>query len=176
MNANTSSSSGPFPPENEILFIGIDDVAEPVLLDGFAYWKTLCGARAFPPRGAVTVRGLGRLLRHTLLLRVIEGGKDYEYRIVGDAHVVAHGLSVQGKLWSQAGDPHSVHRQMNKIVYDRVAQGREPVALRSWMEREIHIQELVYREGIYLPLGEAGAVDHILAFSVYKPYLGPARG
>ena len=36
---------------------------------------------------------MSAILRHIVILRVIDGGKDYEYRLVGDAQ--AHRTAVQ---------------------------------------------------------------------------------
>ena len=157
-------------PEDGDAFIALEAIDSPVLKQGLVYWQGLRAGRKFPLRGDITPRGLGGLLRNALLLRVIDSGRDYEYRIVGDAHVLAHGVSVQGKLWSQVNDAQSAHRQMNKVTYDRVVQSGEPVALHSWMERDSNRRQLIYREAVYLPLGaDEETVDHILGFSVYFP-------
>jgi hypothetical protein len=110
------------------------------------------------------------LLRNTTLLRVIDGGKDYEYRIVGDAYVMAHGVSFQGKRWSQTDKLSPGYHAMIKSIYDRVVRKAEPVAMRGWIERSGHTSELIYSEYVFLPLGIGDeTVDHILVFAVYVP-------
>ncbi|HEY0283701.1 MAG TPA: PAS domain-containing protein, partial [Rhizomicrobium sp.] len=105
MNSD-SMMTPPFPSalEEQDAYISPEEVDSPILKHGFAYWKDLRAGREFPARSDITPRGLGSLLRNALLLRVIDRGEDYEYRIVGDAHVLAHGVSVQGKLWSQVNN------------------------------------------------------------------------
>jgi len=116
----------------------------------------------------MTVRALRSLLRNITLLRVIDGGRDYEYRVVGDAYVMAHGISFQGKCWSDLKTLAPRHWATIKPIYDSVVRTGEPLATRGWIERGICTDEFVYCEYVYLPLGtEEGVVDHILAVAVY---------
>ena len=147
-----------------------DEIDNPILLQGAAYWHDLRGYRDFPARSDVTPRGLAGLLRYTTLLRVIDGGKDYEYRIVGDAYVMAHGVSFQGKRWSDTGTISPGYHAMIKHTYDRVVRKGEPLATRGWIERGGRATELIYSEYLFLPLGSDGTtVDHLLVFAVYIP-------
>jgi hypothetical protein len=150
--------------------IALTDIDSPVLQQGIAYWRRLCGERSFPSRDDVTPRGLSSLLRNTTLLRVVDGGKDYDYRIVGDAYVMAHGISFQGKLWSETDKLSPGYHAMIKSIYDRVVRKAEPLAIRGWIERSSQQSEPIYSEYVFLPLGTDGAtVDHILVFAVYAP-------
>ena len=157
-------------PENLYGRIALSEIESTVLLQGIAYWDALRGARNFPSRFEITPRGLANLLRNTTLLRVIEGGKDYEYRIVGDAYVMAHGVSFQGKSWSETDKLSPGYHAMIKSTYDRVVRKAEPIAMRGWIERSGQKSELIYSEYVFLPLGRDGeTVDHILVFAVYVP-------
>ena len=157
-------------PEKLSSQIALGEIDSSILLQGLEYWRGLCGERKFPARTDVTPRGLGGLLRYTTLLRVIDGGKDYDYRIVGDAYVMAHGVSFQGKRWSQTDKLSPGYHAMIKSIYDRVARKAVPIAMRGWIERSGATAEYIYSEYIFLPLGTDGmTVDHILAFAVYVP-------
>jgi len=148
--------------------IALSQIDNVTLLEGLALWRRLREDRKYPPRSAMTPRLLKPLLRNTMLLRVINGGEDYEYRIVGDAYVMAHGRSFQGKCWSEMGDFVPSFHCFVKGVYDRLVQDGEPVAIRGWIERGFPSTGHVYCEYVYLPLGDdAIGVDHILAFAVY---------
>ena len=150
--------------------IALAEIDSTILLQGIAYWRGLCRERKFPARADVTPRGLAGLLRYTTLLRVIDGGKDYEYRIVGDAYVMAHGTSFQGKRWSDTDKLSPGYHAAIKSTYDRVVRKGEPVAMRGWIERGGKNSGLVYSEYLFLPLGESDqTVDHILVFAVYVP-------
>ncbi len=157
-------------PERSSSRIALKDIESSILLQGVAYWRDLSGERSFPARTDVTPRDLAALLRNTTLLRVIDDGKDYEYRIVGDAFVMAHGVSFQGKRWSEAGKLFPGYHALIKSVYDRVVRKGEPIAMRGWIERGGESSEMVYSEYVFLPLGADGkTVDHILVFAVYLP-------
>lgn len=158
-------------PVNPCSRVPLAEVTHPILVQAVAFWRRLAAGRKFPARSEVTPRGLGNLLRNTELLRVVDGGMDYEYRIVGDAYVLAHGVSFQGKAWSQIGRLSPRFHRMIKPVYDSVVATGEPVATRGWIERGGATDEHIYCEYVYLPLGADGAtVDHILIFAVYIPH------
>jgi hypothetical protein len=154
---------------NDRQCIALSEINSPILQDGIALWRKLCGAGKYPAREDVTPRLLKGLLRNTSLLRVIEGGRDYEYRIVGDAFVQAHGRSYQGMLWSETATLSRGYHDRIKPVYDHVVQTGEPLATRGWIERGDGSSEKIYSEYVFLPLGKT-AVDHILIFAVYLPH------
>ncbi|MDE2181490.1 MAG: PAS domain-containing protein [Alphaproteobacteria bacterium] len=150
--------------------VPLEEVDNPVLLQGLQYWRQLAGDRKIPSRSDVTPRGLGTLLRNTTLLRVIDNGADYEYRIVGDAYVMAHGISFQGRRWSETSKLSPGYSAMIKSTYDRVVREAAALATKGWIERGGGRLEYIYSEYVFLPLGgEAGGVDHILVFAVYHP-------
>jgi hypothetical protein len=154
---------------NDRQCIALSEINSPILQDGIALWRRLCGGRKYPAREDVTPRLLKGLLRNTTLLRVINGGRDYEYRIVGDAFVQAHGRSYQGMLWSETAALSRGYHDRIKPVYDHVVQAGEPLATRGWIERGDGSSENIYSEYAFLPLGKT-AVDHILIFAVYLPH------
>ena len=167
---DTAVSDSGCPPEKLSHRIALAEIDSPILLQGAAYWRGLCRERRFPARADVTPRGVAGLLRYTTLLRVIDDGADYEYRIVGDAYVMAHGISFQGKRWSDTDKLSPGYHAAIISTYDRVVRKGEPVAMRGWIERGAKKSGLVYSEYLFLPLGDNdGAVDHILVFAVYVP-------
>jgi hypothetical protein len=154
--------------------ISIDAVEAPAVRAGIGYWKRLCGQRKFPSRNEVMPRDILGLLRNTVLLRVIDDGADYEYRIVGDAHVIAHGFSAQGMRLSELDSVTKGYGKILKSLYDQPVHTREPLALRGWISKGEDESEFIYSESVFLPLGsDEGTVDHVLNFSVYVPH--PAK-
>ncbi|MGA7674449.1 MAG: PAS domain-containing protein [Rhizomicrobium sp.] len=169
-DSETAVSDSTRAPEKLSHRITLAEIDSTILLQGAAYWRGLCRARKFPARKDVTPRGLAGLLRYTTLMRVIDGGKDYEYRIVGDAYVMAHGVSFQGRRWSETDKLSPGYHATIKSTYDRVVRKGEPVAMRGWIERGSQKSELVYSEYLFLPLGsDDKTVDHILVLAVYVP-------
>jgi hypothetical protein len=164
------SHAGSGPAELSYGVVPLAEIDNPVLQQGMAYWRGLCGERKFPSRAEVTPRGILGLLRYTKLVRVIDGGRDYECRTAGDAYVMAHGYSFQGKYLSEIKPLVPTYANTVKAVYDRVVKTAAPVAIRGWVARGNHRGEHIYTEGVYLPLGPDGqTVDHVLVFAVFVP-------
>lgn len=149
--------------------ISLDDVESTAVRDAVAYWKTLCNGRAFPSRSEILPRDIRGLLRNICLLRVVDGGADYEYRVIGDAHVIAYGFSMQGKLLSNVDENAPGHAEVLKRLYDRVVRKGEPYALRGWIARSDIQKKYIYSESLFAPLGDGDVVDHVFNVSVYVP-------
>jgi hypothetical protein len=149
--------------------IPLDEVESSVVRNGIAYWRQLCDGRPFPTRAEVLPREIRGLLRNICLIKVVDAGADYEYRVIGDAHVIAYGFSMQGKRLSEY-DPRAIeHGPVLKRLYDRVVRKREPYALRGWIERSELQKTYIYSESLFAPLGDGDEVDHIFNVSVYVP-------
>ena len=148
--------------------IPLDDVESDVVRQGVALWRRLCDGRPFPARVDITARGLGGILRNTVLLRVIDGGADYEYRIVGDAFLQAHHFFPQGRNWSEVQAVAPDYAAAVKPAYDETVATLKPHARCGWTVRSERNPEPVYTEAVYLPLGpDEHTVDHILALAAY---------
>jgi len=128
--------------------IALIDIDSPIVRQGAGYWSGLCRGRRFPARGDVSPRELKALLRNITLLRVIEGGRDYEYRIVGDAYVMAHGRSFQGLKWSQTAQFSPGYHAAIKPVCDSVVRTGNPIATRGWIEKGADAGEHVFAKGL----------------------------
>jgi hypothetical protein len=127
-------------------------------------------ARSFPAREDIVPRDLAGLLRHVVLLRVIDAGADYEFRIVGDAHVISHGFNMQGLKVSDVDAYSPGYGPVLKSLYDRVVRRRDAYAFRGWLERGDQQKKYIYSESVFMPLGpDSVTVDHVLNFSVYIP-------
>jgi hypothetical protein len=137
------------------------------------YWMRLKGERRFPARADVTPRALGKLLRHVMLIKVLEN--DYEYRIVGDVQVQAYGENYQGMRLSELARERPKFAEGLKIFYDGVRMGRSPFAYRGWIGRDMPDTRYSYHEIALFPLGATdAAVDHILIAGIYVPRGQPA--
>ena len=115
---------------------------------------------------------LGRYAQFTSLARVVDGGDDYEFRVIGDAHVRAYGTSYQGKRVSDLiADAPRFGKQL-KASYDLVRVTGRPYGFRGVIGADIPESRFVWFETAYLPFGFDGAVDHILNAAVYTPRTG----
>lgn len=158
-------------PENASGLIALEAVDNPILVQALEYWNRLKGGRAFPARGDLMPRDLAPLLRHVCLMRVLEDGADYEYRIVGDAHVISHGFSMQGMRVSDIDRYSPGYGPVLKTLYDRAVRRRTCYAFRGWLERgERNKQQYIYSESVFMPMGPDDAtIDHVLNVAVYTP-------
>jgi hypothetical protein len=138
-----------------------------LLLKGLAIWRRQRGSRRFPARADMSPRQLASLLRNAVLVRVLNKGEDFEFRVVGDAIVIAQGASFQGKTTAQIEAALPGYGRMLKRVYGLVTASGEPSAYRGWFERGADGRAF-FHESLVLPLGEDdAAADHLLILGVY---------
>jgi hypothetical protein len=157
-------------PDSASGIIALDALESPIVRQGLDYWRRLKGDRAYPARTEMMPRELSPLLRNICLLRLVDDGADYEFRIVGDAHVISHGYSMQGLRVSGVDVYSPGYGAVLKSLYDRAVRKREPFAFRGWMERGEKRTQYIYSESVMLPLGPNEAtIDHVLSVSVYVP-------
>ncbi|MBV8977310.1 MAG: PAS domain-containing protein [Alphaproteobacteria bacterium] len=163
-------------PENELeipefstgRILTLDQIESETLRTVARNWNACRGERRFPPRAAITPRGLGRTLRHVSLLRVLDGGADYEYRVVGDVQVQAYGENFRNMRLSALAKRHPKFAEGMRIFFDGVRMGRDPFGYRGWIGRDMPHTRFSYHEIAYFPLGETDdAVDHVLLAGVY---------
>jgi hypothetical protein len=132
------------------------------------HWSGLRGSRRFPSRADFAPKNLKGLLRHVTLLRVIDGGADYEFRVLGDVQVQAYGDNFRGMRLSAVGAKHPKFAEGLKLFYDGVRMGREAFGYRGWIGRDMPDTKYSYHEIALFPLGpNDNAVDHILVAGVY---------
>lgn len=161
------------PDSSSTYVVSLDELEHATVRAGAAYWRALKGGRRLPARSQLSPRDMVGILRNVVLLKVIDGGKDYEYRIAGDAHVQAYGLSFKNMRISHVMAASPVFGGMMFGVYEHVRSTRDPFAVRGWVGHETPDARFVYYESAFLPLAEDGeTVDHILVVSIYVPKAG----
>jgi hypothetical protein len=147
--------------------IALGELQNPVTRKGLEFWERLRGARAFPARGEISPRDMADMLRNAVLVKVLDGGNEFEFRIVGDAIVVAQGASFKGMTLVQIDEVLPGYGTMLRAVYRLVVDFQEALAFRGWFERRAD-NRAFFHESLVLPLGESEAeVDHILVIGVY---------
>jgi hypothetical protein len=145
-------------------FCSLQDIDDPLLRTGIAYWEKLRGGRAFPAREQIGPRAIAPLLSRTVLIKVLEDGADFEYVVVGDEVARAY----KAKL---------IHRRISDIarempnnidfwggVYRQICKDHKPVAVRivAGHDGETHFSEGTV---VLLPLGSSDErVDHMITF------------
>jgi hypothetical protein len=151
----------------ETLSFNPAEVQNPMLRKAFELWNGLKVARRFPARTEITPRNMVEFLRNTVLVRVLDGGKDFQFRIVGDAIVEVQGESFQGMTTAEIDARIPGYGVMLKSIYRQVCKTGEPMAFRGWFVQP-KTKIAFFHESLILPLGPDDAtVDHILIVGVY---------
>ena len=144
-----------------------DEVQNPTLRKAFELWTRLKGERRFPARNEITPRNMAEFLRNTVLVRVLEGGEEFQFRIVGDAIVMVQGKSFQGLTTAEADRRIPGYGKALNRTYRRVCAERVPFVYRGWFHNS-PTGRAFFHETITLPLGADGeTVDHILVVAVF---------
>jgi hypothetical protein len=136
------------------------------------HWKKLKGDRRFPARDDINPRDMAAFLRHIVMIRVLDNGADYEYRIVGDAHVQAQGINFAGHKLSGIEAITPDYDTYTRATYGYVCTTGEPFAMRGWVGRDVPQSAFSYYETLFLPLGRDNTVDHLLVVTNYSPRAG----
>ena len=153
-----------------IEIIALHDLESPVLRKVDGLWQAWRGSARMPPRERLSFRELGGAAKHVSLARVLDGGADYEFRIVGDAHVQALGSSPLYRRLSDVIAAAPKFGQGLKASYDLVRRSGRAWAFRSQIGWDAPDTRFVLFETCYFPLGPGeGLVDHILNAAVYAP-------
>ena len=150
--------------------VTLDDLENIVVRQGAEYWLSLRRGRRYPARKDLSPRDMQTLLRNLVLVKVIDGGKDFEYRIVGEAQAQAYGWRLQGRRVSHIAAERPAYGHHVLGSYRHVRDYGEPLAVRAQMGGDFPYLKFVYCEHAVLPLGNNdSAVDHLLIFSSYIP-------
>src|SRR3569832_745516 len=172
MSAISTRSLTPLSPpdKSSTKIIALDDLENGLTKTAALYWRMLRGDRNLPPRSWLAPRDMRAILRNVLLLKVLDAGKDYEYRITGDAHVEAYGLNFNNMRLTMIEAASPDFGKMMRGLYEHVRVTADPFAVRGWIGREFGDARYVYFESVFLPFGDDGeTVDHIACVSVCVP-------
>ena len=156
------------PDKTSVEAITLDQLNDPAVRFGATYWRLLRKNRRFPTREELSPRDMAAVLRNMILVKVLDGGADFEYRIVGDAQVCAYGIPLQGRRLSEiAVEAPRFGRILQRLV-TQVSREGAPLAIRGRVGRDVPEANFIYCESALLPLGASpDVVDHVLIFSAY---------
>src|SRR5271155_4791031 len=147
--------------------VDIAAIRDPLLHQAMAVWNEHKGEGRFPSREAMTPRAMAPFLRNIVLVRVLENGKDYEFRIVGDAIVQVQGESFQGMTLTQIDAKLPGYGATLRPIYGKLVAEGEPRAYRGHVPNA-PLKRAFSHESLLLPLGADGnSVDHILVVGAY---------
>ena len=162
------------PARSSVSVIGLDELESRETAAIARLWQKWCGQDAMPARETLMPQQFGRYAPFVSFARVVDG--DYEFRVIGDAHVRAYGVSFQGKRVSDVVSLSPRFGKQLRITYDTVRAAMRPIAYRGMIGADFPDCRFVWFETVYLPFGRNGAVDHILNAAVYTPKGGKWPG
>ncbi len=88
------------------------DTPEPIRFL-LAYWTDLAAGRAMPGMGEIDALSLRPALGYIALLDVVDGGRDFRYRLYGTILAAVAGFDMTGRLTSEhKASPHITHFYM----------------------------------------------------------------
>jgi len=147
--------------------IPLPQIENPLVQKALSIWESARGSRSMPSRADMSPRIMSGLLRNTVLVRVIGDGDEFEFRIVGDAIVIAQGASLQGMTMAAIDLVLPGYGTILHNVYLNAYRKRAPFAYGGWCVREADGRSM-FHESLVMPLGDDGEkVDHILVVGVY---------
>ena len=148
----------------------VEDAKSPFVKAGVAYWAMVKAERRFPARAELTLRGLAPFLPYSVIVGVIDGGADFEYRYVGDAQRQAFKTYFKGLRVSQIEAAAPELGALLRGVYEQVRSSGVPFLVRGRLGEEGDDARFRFHETAFLPIGADGTtVDHLLVVGVQVP-------
>jgi hypothetical protein len=142
--------------------IPLADIGNPTVRKALDAWEQARGARAMPARAQMGPRALLSVLSNTAVLRVIDGGADFEFRIVGDQIRVQQGAPLQGKRMGDVQAMLPGYGDLLGRIYRNVYEAAEPRAFRGGYTRPADNHPF-FHEVVIMPVGDDGVtVDHLI--------------
>jgi len=131
-------------------------------------WRKWRGFRALPAREDASLHDLGRTLANISLLEVLDGGQDYAFRVIGDAHRQAYQSDYTGRHMRDVIAVAPRFGRLLKASCDLVRTTARAYAFRGFVGRDAPDAEFSRFETCYLPLGPSRAdVTHIMNAAAY---------
>lgn len=144
--------------------VTLDSLRSPVLRHVLGVWDAKRNGRAHPARRDLRPRDFAPYLRHLSLARVMDGGDDFELRIIGDEIVQSYGENFTGRTLSSIAE---FVGDAVVLAYRTVLVEGGPVLLHGFFEspRDHHFR----REVLLMPIGAEARVEFVLSAGMLTP-------
>jgi hypothetical protein len=126
------------------------------------YWSAKCDGAALPGRAAISPLEMRPWLGNLLLMDVVEGGRDFRYRLHGTQLVQLFGADLTGRMVSSLAV-----RDVDRLL----AEGRLVVASRDWHYTEETVvaeKQHIAIAKLILPLAANGRDVDMLIVGIYS--------
>jgi len=138
---------------------------DPILVRLYAYWEGKRADRLMPSRADIDPAELRGLIYHVMLYDVVEPGRLYRIRLVGQAIIDFVGVNNAGKLATETMPPDAAKRML-EILTSVVSERKPPfrTGYAHWHQDKSYRQF----EACFLPLSSDGeTVDKILSGNTF---------
>jgi hypothetical protein len=150
-----------------------ESLSSEIAREGYRYWLSKRGIRAFPARTDIHPAEIKSILPNIILVKVLERGGDFQFRVVGEAVAEAHGLNPINWRVSELDRYTPGFSAVVMPAYRRVFETHHPYASCGTLR---HLDR-GYRafETVILPLGPASDVDHLFIVAGFSGDIGPVQ-
>lgn len=163
----------PFPPSTRVESIALDQLNGPNVRWGLQYWERLRGTRQWPSRGDIKPREFALLLSHVSLFKVLDGGADFEIRVIGDCVAKRHRMPLLRRRVSEIESAYPNEAQRLRSQHYCVVETGSAQAWRMVTGQDAREVTFSSAEIVRMPLSDDGsAVDHVLSFANYTDLVG----
>jgi len=162
---------------SDIVLLAPEALRNTPLRNGYRYWDSLRAGRLWPAREELNPRHMTELLGYMTLVKVIGGGADFEYRIVGDVMVQAYAVSIQHRTFSNIAQDVPDAMDLSFRLFRQVLRDGKPLAWHQHSGQDTTSVIFTDSEMVLLPLGRED-IDHVLGFGIHQASAGtlpPAR-
>jgi hypothetical protein len=138
------------------------DIREPRLRGLWAYWAGKRDGAALPGRAAISPLEMRSWLGNLLLMDVVEGGRDFRYRLHGTQLVQLFGADLTGRLVGSLPV-----RDVDRLL----AEGRLVVSGRTWHYTEETVvaeKQHIAIAKLILPLAANGRDVDMMIVGIYR--------
>lgn len=162
------------PKTSTFVWLSPDEIKHASLRFAHQYWTQIRKERLFPAREDMRTRDIAGLLPYISLVKVIDGGADFEHRVVGDVVVRGFDVPIQNRRFSDiaAEAPKMIETALG--LFRQAVESRAPLAWRQITGRDT--AHIVFNEAemVLLPLGkDDSSVDHVVCFTAHASSVAP---
>ncbi len=142
--------------------IALEELRNPIVCEALAVWQRLRGDKRMPSRADMSPRVMRGFLKHMALIQIVEGGRDFRYRVVGDAVIIQQGVALNEMTTADLDARIPGYGAQLARAYARVLRHRAPLAYRGLYFRPAD-KHTFSHESLMAPLGDDGeTVDHLI--------------